>query len=213
MGVILRILIFILKLLGILLLVILGVLLLVLLVPVRYEVVGEAGPEKKEASGHASWLLHLLHVGFAYREETFSYGIRVLGIHVFPRKEKPPKEMPAEEPETAEAAEEPIEAGRDGPVPLPGTGEKPTAEAQTDPADETARALGEQVREEQKKKPKKAAKETIAAYAEMTSYFDNSMTQNELYNMFRYRMQFGEAETRTIIASLVLAGAKFKPEN
>ena len=60
---------------------------------------------------------------------------------------------------------------------------------------------------------KKAAAETIKAYAEMTSYFDNSMTQNELYNMFRYRMQFGEAETRTIIASLVLAGAKFKPEN
>ena len=60
---------------------------------------------------------------------------------------------------------------------------------------------------------KKAAKETIAAYAEMTSYFDNSMTQNELYNMFRYRMRFGEAETRTIIAALVLAGAKFKPEN
>ena len=169
MGVILRILIFILKLLGILLLVILGVLLLVLLVPVRYEVVGEAGPEKKEASGHASWLLHLLHVGFAYREETFSYGIRVLGIHVFPRKEKPPKEMPAEEPETAEAAEEPIEAGRDGPVPLPGTGEKPTAEAQTDPADETARALGEQVREEQKKKPKKAAKETNTSRKETST--------------------------------------------
>ena len=53
---------------------------------------------------------------------------------------------------------------------------------------------------------KKAAAETIKAYAEMTSYFDNSMTQNELYNMFRYRMQFGEAETRTIIAALVLAG-------
>ena len=60
---------------------------------------------------------------------------------------------------------------------------------------------------------KKVAKETITAYAEMTSYFDNSVTQNELYNMFRYRMQFGEAETRTIIAALVLAGAKFKSED
>ena len=60
---------------------------------------------------------------------------------------------------------------------------------------------------------KKAAKETISAYAEMTAYFDNSITQNELYNMLRYRMAFGEAETRVIIASLVLAGAKFKPEN
>ena len=60
---------------------------------------------------------------------------------------------------------------------------------------------------------KKAAAETIEAYAEMTSYFDNSMTQNEIYDMLRYRMRFGEAETRTIIAALVLAGAKFKPEN
>ena len=60
---------------------------------------------------------------------------------------------------------------------------------------------------------KKAAKETISAYSEMTSYFDNSMTQNEIYDMLRYRMRFGEAETRTIIAALVLAGAKFKPEN
>ena len=60
---------------------------------------------------------------------------------------------------------------------------------------------------------KKAAAETIKAYAEMTSYFDNSITQNELYDMLRYRMRFGEAETRTIIASLVLAGAKFKAEN
>lgn len=60
---------------------------------------------------------------------------------------------------------------------------------------------------------KKAAAETIKAYAEMTSFFDASMTQDELYNTLRYRMQFGEAETRVIIASLVLAGAKFKSEN
>lgn len=57
---------------------------------------------------------------------------------------------------------------------------------------------------------KKAAKESIEAYKDMTSYFDNSMSQEDMYNMLRYRMQFGEAETRIIIAALVLAGAKFK---
>lgn len=56
---------------------------------------------------------------------------------------------------------------------------------------------------------KKAARETIDAYKGMTSYFDESMTQEDIYNMLRYRMHFGEAETRVIIAALVLSGAKF----
>lgn len=59
---------------------------------------------------------------------------------------------------------------------------------------------------------KKDAKETVSAYADGTSYFDESVTQNDMYNMLRYRMAFGEAETRCIIAALVLAGAKFKKE-
>ena len=59
---------------------------------------------------------------------------------------------------------------------------------------------------------KKAAKETVESYKDMTSFFDGSMTHNEMYNMLRYRMQFGEAETRTIIAALVISGAKFIAE-
>lgn len=58
---------------------------------------------------------------------------------------------------------------------------------------------------------KKKAKESIEAYKDMTAFFDESMTQEDMYNMLRYRMRFGEAETITIIAALVLAGAKFKP--
>lgn len=57
---------------------------------------------------------------------------------------------------------------------------------------------------------KKKAKESIEAYKDMTAFFDESMSQEEMYNMLRFRMRFGEAETRTIIAALVLAGAKFK---
>ena len=57
---------------------------------------------------------------------------------------------------------------------------------------------------------KKAARETVEAYKDMTSFYDGSMSQEEMYNMLRYRMRFGEAETRTIIAALVISGAKFK---
>lgn len=56
---------------------------------------------------------------------------------------------------------------------------------------------------------KKMAREAIEAYKDMTCYFDNSMTQNEMYEMLRYRMRFGEAESRVIIAALVSSGAKF----
>ena len=57
---------------------------------------------------------------------------------------------------------------------------------------------------------KKECKTIIEQNKENTSYFDESMTCEEMYNMLRYRMAFGEAETRVIIASLVLSGAKFK---
>ena len=59
---------------------------------------------------------------------------------------------------------------------------------------------------------KKSAKETVEVYKDMTAFFDRSMTQAEMYEMLRYRMQFGEAETRTIIAALVISGAKFIEE-
>lgn len=57
---------------------------------------------------------------------------------------------------------------------------------------------------------KKECKIIIEQNKENTSYFDESMTYEEMYNMLRYKMAFGEAETRVIIASLVLSGAKFK---
>lgn len=56
---------------------------------------------------------------------------------------------------------------------------------------------------------KAKAKESIEAYKDLTCYFDKSMTQAEMYEMLRYRMRFGEAETRVIIAALVISGAKF----
>lgn len=57
---------------------------------------------------------------------------------------------------------------------------------------------------------KKECKSIIEQNKNNTSYFNNSMTCEEMYNMLRHRMMFREAETRVIIASLVLSGAKFK---
>ena len=57
---------------------------------------------------------------------------------------------------------------------------------------------------------KKAARETIDAYKDITSYYDKSMTRKSMYDMLRYRMRFGEAEARVIIAALVISGAKFE---
>lgn len=45
---------------------------------------------------------------------------------------------------------------------------------------------------------------------ETTAYFDGSLTANQMKEMLRYRMGFGEAETNVIIAALVISGAKFQ---
>ena len=57
---------------------------------------------------------------------------------------------------------------------------------------------------------KKTAREQVETYKDMTSYFDESMSEEEMHEMLRYRMGFGESETKVIIAALVIAGAKFK---
>ena len=54
------------------------------------------------------------------------------------------------------------------------------------------------------------AKKLIKEYKDNTVYFDNTMSENEMYKMLRFNMAFGEAETMVIIASLKLEGAKFK---
>lgn len=43
-----------------------------------------------------------------------------------------------------------------------------------------------------------------------TNYFNRTITQDSMWEMLRYRMEFGEAETAVIIAALIKAGAKFK---
>lgn len=62
------------------------------------------------------------------------------------------------------------------------------------------------------KMTKKRAKEVIEEYKDLTNYFDNSLSLEEMEKMLRYRMAFGDAETRIIIASLIIAGAKFKQD-
>lgn len=57
---------------------------------------------------------------------------------------------------------------------------------------------------------KKYAKEILDLWKDETNYFNGTMTVDEFESMLRYRMCFGHAETITILAALVMAGAKFK---
>ena len=43
-----------------------------------------------------------------------------------------------------------------------------------------------------------------------TAWFDQSCSMDDMWEMLRYRMNFGEAETAIIIASLIKTGAHFK---
>lgn len=54
------------------------------------------------------------------------------------------------------------------------------------------------------------ASEIINEYRDETNYFSGGIKAKDMYEMFRYRMQFGEAESKVIIAALIKAGAKFQ---
>lgn len=43
-----------------------------------------------------------------------------------------------------------------------------------------------------------------------TAWFNYDFGFDDMWNMLRNRMQFGEAETAVIMAALIRAGAKFK---
>lgn len=60
------------------------------------------------------------------------------------------------------------------------------------------------------KMTKTLAKKIVEREKNNTAYFDESMTRDQMYAMLRERMRFGIAETEVIIASLIIAGAKFK---
>lgn len=56
----------------------------------------------------------------------------------------------------------------------------------------------------------KEADQVIEEYKNDTSYFSEDVSQEKMFNMLRFDMRFGQAETLVIIASLIKAGAKFK---
>ena len=59
---------------------------------------------------------------------------------------------------------------------------------------------------------KKAAWEQIEKFKDETNYFSESIKLDDMRDMLRYRMQFGEAEAEVILAALTIAGAKFQEE-
>lgn len=50
----------------------------------------------------------------------------------------------------------------------------------------------------------------IAENKDKTMYFNEQMTFEQMYNMLRLQMEFGEAETKVIMASLIKNGAMFR---
>ena len=50
----------------------------------------------------------------------------------------------------------------------------------------------------------------IAEHKDDTQYFNEQMTFDQMYNMLRLHYEFGEAETKVIMACLIKNGAKFR---
>ena len=82
---------FLLKLIGIILLVLLGLILtllvLVLFVPVRYRISGSV-LDDKTVRVKLHWLLHLLVFSVSYEKKEFAAEFRILGFRLFPREKK-----------------------------------------------------------------------------------------------------------------------------
>lgn len=82
---------FLLKLIGIILLVLLGIVLtllvLLLFVPVRYQIKGSV-LEDKTVRVKLHWLLHLLVFSLSYEEKKLTTEFRILGFRLFPREKK-----------------------------------------------------------------------------------------------------------------------------
>ena len=57
---------------------------------------------------------------------------------------------------------------------------------------------------------KEQCNKLIEENKDFTQYFNEQMTFDEVYNMFRLHYEFKEAETKVIMASLMKAGAKFR---
>lgn len=53
-------------------------------------------------------------------------------------------------------------------------------------------------------------KRIIRENRDQTTWFDYSNSMADMWNMLRYRMAFGEAETAVILAALINCGARFK---
>lgn len=131
---------FILKLIGIILLVLLGILvtllLLVLFVPIRYYVSGELETEM-EVHAKVTWLLHLISFVVDYEKGEAVTSLRILGIRKKAKgKRKSALEEEAWEDEPEDAAWD--ELSVDEPEERQETGQTDKAQAETNASDEMA---------------------------------------------------------------------------
>lgn len=80
--VLLQILQWILRIIGVLFLIIFVGIVLILTIPVRYRTEGELHEENWKVKGKASWFFYLIYMRFLYEEE-FQMQIRVLGVRIY----------------------------------------------------------------------------------------------------------------------------------
>lgn len=101
--------VFILKIIGIILLALLGILLallgLVLFVPVRYRIGGNVEDEIT-VWGQAGWMLHLIGFRFSYQDGEYQQQIRICGIRTGKRKKEKHAILYAEEEDDAYGTED-----------------------------------------------------------------------------------------------------------
>lgn len=141
MGIIL----WILKIIGILLAVILGLLLfivlVVLLVPLRYRVNGFRRQDSGEMSvqGRVGWLASLISVSFGYEKEAW-FKIRLLGIPLKPKKQEAAE---GEEAEAEEVVEEETETADKPPAAGPAAGSLQEVRVSEQAGEDTAGTSGQ----------------------------------------------------------------------
>lgn len=60
---------------------------------------------------------------------------------------------------------------------------------------------------------KAQARQMLQEHKAETNFFNGCISEVAFYDMLRYNMGFGMHEAETVIAALVLAGAKFRKDN
>lgn len=197
-GVLLSVLLFILKWLGILVLVIIALLLLLLLliclVPIRYQIKGRVA-EGVKARGDVTWLLHLIHVWLAAINSQVLCRIKLLGfclkkLHLgnWGEEEGAAEGAASLEPEKDSEAKTPAKKEKEKPKEDKTASRKQEAKAEKPPKKDKYDRLFEALEEEEKRK----AREKESPEAELSE--ESKEKLKKIRRLIRQAQDFWEDE-------------------